>query len=182
MHHHSGDYYIMNLSQIQWHNMGSSTWMFCIIWSGLLIIYAAHMVTDHGKVPWCIVLKSLRVGAWWVHDFIKKKTYLGNRQCGVSIRVLFLHLITIEGNGMENDQRHYCDGWYSFFIIISSCTKTGITCIPPLYINRSWLVLSLGPGGIVAVGNGGLNKKWPENGQVGFICSQMDTTAHKYIL
>ena len=48
MHHHFGDYYIMNLSQIQWHNMGISTWMFCIIWSGLLITYAAHMVTDPG--------------------------------------------------------------------------------------------------------------------------------------
>ena len=33
-----------------------------------------------------------------------------NKWLGACIRVLFLHLITIVGNGMENNQKHYCEG------------------------------------------------------------------------
>ena len=70
-----------------------------------------------------------------------------------------------------------------FFIINISCTKSGITWIHSLYTHRSWLVLSLGPGGIVAVPTAGLNKYWPRKwaGGVYLLTNGSNTTAHRYI-
>ena len=61
--------------------------------------------TDPSTCVWSSTVKMITTSARvkWVN-----LSYVNWIYC--SIRVLFLHLITIVGNGMENNQRHYCKG------------------------------------------------------------------------
>ena len=61
------------------------------------------------------------------------------------IRVLFLHLITIVGKGMKNNKGTIVkDNPVSYSQLLY---KNWDTCVHPLHTHRSWLLLSLGPGG-----------------------------------